>query len=720
MTQKIRIHQLAKELDMDYKKIIAEAKELGIEAKSHASSVTEEEADLIRESFKEQDSSKTVKADKKTKIESSKEQDSSKTAKADKKTKMESSKEQDSSKTAKADKKTEVIPDKPAVEAIEKIATKSPVKKEKSVKKETVRPKVKIHSNMTTSDLAKELNMDKLQLIEKYAEMNILITENQRIHIKTAEKVLDNFNYSVEVLEFDDAGTVERKNKKLRAPVVTIMGHVDHGKTQLLDTIRNTNVIARESGGITQHIGACKVDMPGKGTIVFIDTPGHEAFTAMRARGSQITDIVVLVVAGDDGVMPQTIEAINHAKAAGVPIIVAVNKMDLPEYDSEQVLTQLSHHDILTEKWGGDVISIEISAKKNQNVDELLEMIILQAEMMELKAYSDGPAEGIIIESELDKQIGPTGTVLISNGVLDVGNSFVCGVVSGKVKAMTDDRGQRLKSADSSTPVKILGFENIPVTGDILNVVNDKTAARDIAENRKLQIQKGESLQTEKVSLEDLQRQLLGQENKELNLILKCDVSGSLEAIKDAFSKLQIEEVKLNLIHNGVGTVTKRDIMLASASNAVVIGFNISASSSIKKEAESEGVQIKTYRIIYEIIDDIKKALEGMLSPEETEVTLGQAEIKKTYNISGVGTIAGCSVTNGMIMRKAQIRVLRDSKIVYVGNLAALKRFKNDVSEVNQGYECGIHVEGFNDIKIGDIIESFQLEQRSRSIEEAQ
>lgn len=582
MTNKIRIYKLAQDLDRDYKIILEEAKELGIKAKSHVSSVTEEEAGLIKESFKEQ--------------------------------------------------------------------------------KQEPKPEIK-----------EEVQVEQI-----------------------------------------------RRDIIPRSPVVTVMGHVDHGKTQLLDTIRHTNVIARESGGITQHIGACKVDLEGKGSIVFIDTPGHEAFTAMRARGARITDIVVLVIAGDDGVMPQTIEAINHAKAADVPIIVAINKMDLPEFDAEKVRTQLSHHGILTENWGGDVIAIEISAKKNQHVDELLEMILLQAEMLELKAPIDGPVKGIVIETELDKQTGPTGTIVVTEGTLKIGDSFVCGTVSGKVKAMTDEASLRLKTASPSTPVRILGFEGLAMTGDILNVVEDKISAREIVGKRKLKIQKDEVSQSGQVTLEDLQKQLLGEENKELRIILKTDVTGSLEAIKDALIKLQIEEVALNIIHSGVGAVTRKDIMLASASNAIIISFNISTSGGIMKEAECEGVQIRNYRVIYEIIDDIKKSLEGMLEPEESEITLGQAEVKRIYIISGVGTIAGSNVINGQILRKAQVRVLRDSKIVYVGSLAALKRFKNDVAEVNQGYECGINIDNFNDVKVSDIIESFQLEKRKRTLEEAQ
>jgi translation initiation factor IF-2 len=626
MTDKIRIYQLAKDLDIDYKIIIKEATELGIAVKSYQSSITAEDAELISESFKEQ--------------------------------------------TSKTAKKTEVQPEA-------KTTPEPVVKPVKEIKKE------------------KPAEKPVIEKVEKAPEKP-----------KAVKK------------ETEDVITVERKNLQTRPPVVTVMGHVDHGKTQLLDTIRNTNVVAKESGGITQHIGASKVAIKDKGTIVFIDTPGHEAFTSMRARGTKITDIVVLVVSGDDGVMPQTIEALNHAKAAGVPIIIAINKKDLPEFDSEKVRTQLSQHDILTEDWGGDIIAVEVSAKTGDGINDLLEMIILQSEMMELKAAVDGPAEGIIIESELDKRIGPTATLIVTEGTLHSGDSFICGIVPGKIKAMNDENGNRLKSAVPATPVKILGFEDLPQTGDIFQVVKDKTIARDIANKRKLSIEQEEAQATEKFTLEDLQKQFAGMESKELKIVLKTDVTGTLEAIKDALNKMsnETDEVNINIIHAGVGTVTKHDIMLAAASGAIIMGFSISAPGSIKKEAEEEGVQIRTYRIIYDIIEDIKKALEGMLEPEEIENVLGQAEVKQIFTISGIGTITGCSVINGMIRRKAKVRVLRDSKIIYEGDLGSLKRFKNDVSEVKQGYECGIGVENFNDLKIGDIIESYQIDHKKRTL----
>ncbi|MEA3506585.1 MAG: translation initiation factor IF-2, partial [Elusimicrobiota bacterium] len=492
----------------------------------------------------------------------------------------------------------------------------------------------------------------------------------------------------------------------------------DHGKTQLLDTIRKTNIIASERGGITQHIGASRVEIEGKGAITFIDTPGHEAFTAMRARGAQITDIVVLVVAGDDGVMPQTVEAINHIKAAGVPLIVAINKSDLPEYNAEQVRTQLSRQGILTEKWGGDVIDVEVSAMKNKNLDELLDLILLQAEMMELTAPEGSPAKAVVVESEVDKRMGPMATVIVTEGTLKTSDPFICGATPGKIKAMTDEAGKRLKEATPSTPVKILGFEDTVRTADNLVVLDSRKKAREIAGVRKEEIKTDKFVTREKITLEDLQKQLMGEESKELKIILKTDVAGSLEAIKDALAKFDNEEVQLNIMHGDVGAVTKQDIMLAASSEAIIIGFNISIPGSIKKEAEREGVQIRTYRIIYEILDDIRKAMEGMLAPEEKEINLGRADVLQVYNITGVGTIAGCRVVNGLIQRTASARVLRDSKIVYEGALGSLKRFKDDVSEVASGFECGINIANFNDVKVGDVIESFKIESRKRTLNE--
>ncbi len=664
MSSKIRIYEIAKELGVENSEVIGEARELGIEVKSHSSTVTEEESELIKQGVAELQKGKDLKT-----------------------------------KTQKKRKK-----------AMEDSAAE---------KKKTIL----IRENTEIEDIASQAELDKEIIVKKFKKAGFSFSSDKKLDIEEAALVLEELGYKVKIntaekekiKEVDE----EKRKYKLRAPVVTVMGHVDHGKTQLLDTIRKTDVIKRESGGITQHIGASKVTVEGKGDIVFIDTPGHEAFTAMRARGAQVTDIVVLVVAADDGVMPQTVEAINHARSADVPVIVAINKMDLPDASAEKVRTQLSHNNIITEEYGGDVISVEISAKENKNIDEILEMIMLQAEMMELRAPVDGPAKGVVIESELDKRIGPTATVIITEGILNRGDAFICGMVAGKVKAMADSSNKRVKKAGPSTPVSILGFEDLPQTGDKLVVMEERTQARGIAQERRDEMQSAKPKQAEKITLEDLRKQLMGEEKKELNIILKTDMTGSMEAIKDSVMKLSTDEVKINVIHSGVGSVTKKDIMLASASDAVIIGFNISVPGSIKKEAEKEGIQIRKYRIIYDIIEDIKKALEGMLKPAEEEVSLGRAEVKKIFKISGVGTIAGCGVFNGVIRRNASARVIRDSRIIYEGNLAALKRFKKDVSEVASGYECGMNIENFNDIKVGDVIESYEIRERKRTLEEA-
>ncbi|MGM0567642.1 MAG: translation initiation factor IF-2 [Elusimicrobiota bacterium] len=673
---KVRLYEISRDLNINSEEVVNEARELGLDVKSHASTVSEEEMELIKESIWEQN-------------------------KADRP----------------AEKKP--VPDKetPAGEAKEDVEEEVEESEEPS---EAATKKISINENMSISELAETASLDIDEVIKAFKSENIIVTANQRVNTSHVKRVMKKLGYIVELEDiFETPQKVKRKNFKKRAPVVTVLGHVDHGKTHMLDTIRNANVIASESGGITQHIGAYKVKLPSKeDEITFIDTPGHEAFTAMRARGANITDIVILLVSGEDGVMPQTVEAINHAKAAGVPIIVAVNKMDLPGFDGVRTRTQLTQHGVITEDLGGDVVAVDISAKDGTNIQELLEMIVLQAEMLELKAPVDGPGEGVIIESELDKRIGATATLLVTEGTLNRGDCFVCGLVPGKVKMMSDDKGQKLSRALPSDPVKILGFEELPQAGDKFSVIADRKEARSIAEDRKEKAKREVQKKDEKFTLEDLKRQLSGEEKNELNVILKTDFTGSMEAIKDAFGKLDSEEVQLNILHSAVGGVNKKDIMLAEASDAIIIGFNVSAPSSVKKEAERAGVEIRTYRIIYEIIEDIKKALEGMLEPEKEEMVLGRASVKRIFKITGAGTVAGCSVSNGVIKRKEPVRLIRDSRIVYDGKIGALKRFKDDVSEVASGYECGIKIANFNDIKEGDIIECYRIEEKKRKLED--
>jgi len=541
-------------------------------------------------------------------------------------------------------------------------------------------------------------------------------TINQPVDPDAAILVAESFGVKVELAQAQEIDVMEEEiedapeNLLPRPPIVTVMGHVDHGKTSLLDAIRKTKVIEQEAGGITQHIGAYKVILQGK-DITFLDTPGHEAFTALRARGAKVTDIVVLVVAADDGVMPQTIEAINHAKAAGVPIIVAVNKIDKPEANPQRVRTQLSEYGIIPEEWGGQNIFVDISAKKRIGIENLLEMILLQAEIMELKANPNKPARGTIIESRLDKGRGPVATVIIQNGTLKVGDSFVAGTTYGKVRALNDDTGKRITEASPSTPVEVVGFEEVPQSGDSFIVVEDEKIARQIANLRAQKKRLAEMQRAQKLTLQDLYEKIKEGEVKELNLIIKGDVQGSIEALKKAVEDIVHPEVKVKVIHGAVGGITESDVNLAATANAIIIGFNVRPEPKAQELAENLGVYIKLYSIIYEVIDDVKKALIGMLQPEIKEKILGRAEVRAVFKISKIGTVAGCYVLNGVISRVSDgIRVIRDNIVVYEGKISSLKRFKEDVREVQAGYECGIAIENFNDIKEGDILENYILE----------
>jgi translation initiation factor IF-2 len=496
------------------------------------------------------------------------------------------------------------------------------------------------------------------------------------------------------------------------------MGHVDHGKTSLLDYIRKANVIAGEAGGITQHIGAYHVGVGGERGITFLDTPGHQAFTAMRARGAQVTDLVVLVVAADDQVMPQTIEAISHAKNAGVPMIVAINKIDLPSADVEKVKRDLLSHGVVLEEFGGDTLSQPISAKHGTGVDTLLEKILLQAEMLDKRANPDRTARGTVIESSLDAGKGPVATVLVQNGTLRVGEDFICGHLSGRVRAMLDERGNRVDRSGPSMPVQVLGFDGVPEAGDHFVVVQDATRARDIAQKRqRLDREAQFRRSTRGVSLEDISKQIEAGGVKALRIIIKADQGGPAEALADAFAQLSTAEVRVEVIHRGVGAITESDVLLAKASEAVVVGFHVRPDANARAAAEREKVDVRTYRVIYDAIEEMKAALEGLLSPEEREVVLGEAEVRQTFKISGVGVVAGCFVRHGVIRRGARIRVVRDGVEVYHGGLASLKRFKDDVRDVKEGLECGIGVENFNDVKVGDLLESYEVQQIARTLD---
>jgi len=575
---------------------------------------------------------------------------------------------------------------------------------------------------VTVKDLAEKIGKPAAEIIKKLLVLGILATINQEIDFDTATLVASEFGVELEQkLEktYEEVLIEEDKEDRPedlveRAPIVTIMGHVDHGKTSLLDAIRKTKVTEQEAGGITQHIGAYTIQVNGK-SITFLDTPGHEAFTAMRARGAQVTDIAILVVAADDGVMPQTIEAINHAKAANVPIIVAINKIDKPSANPERVKQELTEYSLVAEEWGGDTIMVPVSAVTHEGLDHLLEMILLVAEVQELKANPNRLAKGTIIEAQLDKGRGPVATVLVENGTLKVGDTVVAGLAYGRVRAMTDDKGNRVMKAGPSQPVEVIGFSDVPEAGDILYAVEDDKLSRHVVEERKDKLKAQQLKAMAKVSLDELFNQIAEGQVKELNIIVKADVQGSVEAVKQALEKLSNDEVRVRTIHGGVGAITESDVMLASASNAIIIGFNVRPDAMARTAAEREQVDIRLYRIIYNAIEDIEKAMKGLLTPEYEEVTLGRAEVRTTFKVSGVGTICGSYVTDGKIVRNAKVRLIRNGIVVYDGKIVSLKRFKDDAREVAAGYECGIGLENFNDVKDGDIIEAYEERQIERT-----
>ena len=570
-------------------------------------------------------------------------------------------------------------------------------------------------------DLCEKIGKTSAEIIKKLFLLGNMATINSEIDFDTASLVCADFDITLEKkpeVTAEDQLTAENfddseENLQPRPPVVTIMGHVDHGKTSLLDYIRNSRVTAGEAGGITQHIGAYTVKMNGR-DITFLDTPGHEAFTAMRARGAQATDIAILVVAADDSVMPQTIEAINHAKAANVPIIVAINKMDKPEADPERVKTDLTKYGIVCEDWGGDTIMCPVSAKTGEGVDELLEMILLQADTMELRANPNRLGRGVIIEAKLDKARGPLATVLMQNGTLHVGDNIIAGLASGRVRALINDRGEKVKEAGPSTPVEIMGFDEVPSAGDEMQAVGDDRLSRQVAEERKAKVKASREATMAKVSLENMFSNMESGKQTTLNLIIKADVQGSVEAVKQAMEKLSSDEVKVHVLHSAAGAITKDDVNLASAFNAIIIGFNIRPDASAREAAEREKVDVRLYTVIYKAIEDMELAMKGLLAPEYREVLLGHAEVRNVFKITGAGVIAGCYVTDGKVQRNAQVRLLRDNVVVFEGKLSSLKHYKEDVKEMAAGFECGMSLEGHNDIKEGDVVECFIMEEIPR------
>ena len=592
---------------------------------------------------------------------------------------------------------------------------KKPAPKQQQAPIEIVRPTyVEIGESINVQEFSKLIKREVNEVIKALFMLGVMVTINQDIDFDTAQLIGDNFGVEVgqrapeedptEIPEVDDPP----EKRVPRPPVITVMGHVDHGKTSLLDAIRKTNVTSREAGGITQHIGAYKVNYQGK-QIVFLDTPGHEAFTAMRARGAQVTDVAILVVAADDGVMPQTIEAINHAKAAKVPIIVAINKIDRPGANPDHVKQQLAEHELIPEDWGGDTIMVPVSAHQKTGISDLLEMILLVAEMQELKANPNLPAHGTIIEAQLDKGRGPVATVLVQRGTLHIGDTIIAGTSYGKVRAMINDRGEKVKKALPSTPVEVLGLNDVPAAGDILDSTDEKTA-RGVAEKRIAKKKEEEIKLNSKVSLDDLFQRIKEGEIKELNIVVKADVQGTIEALKASLEKIKNDEVKVAVVHAGVGAITESDVMLASAANALIIGFNVRPDANARKAAETEKVDVRTYRVIYDAINDVEAAIKGMLAPKFKEVIQGRVEIRQMITISKL-KIAGCYVVEGKVTNSSKVRVVRDGIVVHEGVIESLRRFKDDVKEVAQGYECGITLEKFSDLKEGDVFEVYDMEE---------
>lgn len=704
--KKIRVYELARELETSSKDLINKLVELDINVNSHMSTLEEEEAELVKSLIIEDTQTKKSKKENSGKMKEKNEKN-----------------------------KKEIIDDIDEIEILEKKRIKKFNNKKKRNKnvsnaeniaenKESKEITIESDSTIVVRELAEKIGVSPSQLISKLINLGVMVNQNQSIDADIAVIVAEEFGVEVKLKESKNHEEEEDLLSKLdfeddpnvlepRAPIVTVMGHVDHGKTSLLDAIRKTNITQTEAGGITQHIGAYMVNINNR-KICFIDTPGHEAFTAMRARGAQVTDIAVLVVAADDGVMPQTVEAINHAKAANVPIIVAINKIDKPTANIDRIKQQLVEYSLVPEDWGGDTIMVPVSARTGEGIEELLEMILLVAEMEELKANPNRKAVGTIIEAQLDKGKGPLATVIVQKGTLKVGSVVVSGSSYGRVRAMFDDKGRGVKKALPSTPVVILGLSEVPNAGDLLYEVDDEKTARTIAEKYQEKLREQQIKAEQKVSLDDLFERIKQGEIKELNIIIKADVRGTIEALKQSFEKLSNEEVKINIIHSGVGGITESDVMLASASNAIIVGFNVRPNLNAIDVAKREKVDIRTYRVIYDAIEDIKAAIKGMLEPTIVEEVLGRAEVRATFKLPSGVIVAGIYVLDGKIARNAKVRLLRNDVVIFEGNISSLKRFKDDVREVQSGFEAGIGLENFNDIKEGDLIEAYLLKEVKR------
>ncbi|MGI6693286.1 MAG: translation initiation factor IF-2 [Limnochordia bacterium] len=689
MVNKIRIYELAKELDLKSKDVVDFLNDLGADVTNHMSSIDEDIANMLREHFAPETEEEPL------------ELEETKVVKKKRRTFKEEEEPEEAPKLRKKKRgpKRAEAQERPAAE-----------KKPK---------RITLGESVSVNELAQKIGVPGTNVVRQLMKIGVMASLTQTVDYDTAAAIAQRFGVEAEP-ELDLAeeifAPVAQDPARLvpRPPVVTIMGHVDHGKTTLLDSIRETKVTATEAGGITQHIGAYQIEYNGK-LITFLDTPGHEAFTAIRARGARVTDIAVLVVAANDGVMPQTVEAINHAKAAEVPIIVAINKMDLAAANPDRVKQELTEHGLVVEEWGGDTIAVPISALRGEGIEDLLEMILLVAEVEDVKADPDCPARGTVIDAKLDRGRGPVATVLISQGTLRVGDAFVVGNYCGRVRALINDQGEQIKEATPSTPVEVLGISDVPQAGDAFVVVKDEQTARQVAGIQQQKQREKELSRTTRVTLDDLYRKIQEGEVKELNLVIKADVQGSAEAVRSALEKLSTDEVRVNVIHQAVGAISESDVLLATASNAVIIGFNVRPEPNARKAAERDGVDIRVYRVIYNLLDDVKAAMEGLLDPEFKEEVLGRAEVRQTFKVPG-GVVAGCYVLDGKITRAAEVRVLRDNVIVHEGKIASLRRFKDDVREVAHGYECGIGLERFNDIKEGDVLEAFIMVKVERSL----
>lgn len=717
--RKMRVYEYAKQQNVTSKDVINFLKENNIEVSNHMSTIESDTIAKLDQKFSKNQSNPSEKQSSPEK--KSNDQETKKDKGTNLNSKPNSNKQEQHNKKQMNHNKSKPNHNKQQNKGPKNKKNKQQNKQfvEQPAVKETPK-EIKYSGTLTVSELADKLNKDASELIKKLMFLGVMATKNQDLDDDAIELICA--EYDVEVVkeiiledtdldkymeEDDESALVERP------AVVTIMGHVDHGKTTLLDSIRNTKVTAGEAGGITQHIGAYQIKKDGK-KITFLDTPGHAAFTSMRSRGAQVTDIAIIVVAADDGVMPQTVEAINHAKAAEVPIIIAVNKMDKEAANPDRVMQELTEYELVPEDWGGDTIFVPLSALKGEGIDDLLEMIILVSEVEELKANPNRNATGTVIEAQLDKGRGSVATLLVQNGTLHVGDPIVVGNTFGRVRAMVNDLGQRVKEAGPSTPVEITGLNDVPQAGDQFLVFDDEKTARQIGEARQQkQIQENRS-ETNKVSLDDLFEQIKQGEMKEINVIIKADVQGSVEALASSLQKIEVEGVKIKIIHTGVGAITESDIILASASNAIVIGFNVRPDANAKSTAENEKVDIRLHRIIYKVIEEIESAMKGLLDPEFEEKVIGQAEVRETFKVSKVGTIAGGYVTDGKLTRDAGIRLIRNGVVIFEGEIDTLKRFKDDVKEVAQNYECGITIKNYNDIKEGDIIEAFVMEEIER------